>query len=60
MSEIILNRHGIDQVGFEITTEGDSVASCTLNSILLNPSLDYILRVQELNAPISILVPSSS
>lgn len=53
MSEIILNRHGIDQVGFEITTEGDSVASCTLNSILLNPSLDYILRVQELNAPIS-------
>ena len=53
MSEIILNRFGIDQVGFEITTEGDSVASCTLNTILLNPSLDYILRVQELNAPIS-------
>ena len=32
MSEIILNRHGIDQLGFEITTEGDSVASCTLNT----------------------------
>ena len=53
MSEIILNRHGIDQVGFTITTSGDSVASCTLNDLLLNPSLDYMLRVQELNAPIS-------
>jgi hypothetical protein len=53
MSEIILNRHGIDQVGFSITTAGDSVASCTLNDLLLSPSLDYMLRVQELNAPIS-------
>ena len=50
---MILNRHGIDQVGFTITTSGDSVASCTLNDLLLNPSLDYMLRVQELNAPIS-------
>ena len=53
MSEIVLNRHGIDQVGFSITSQGDSVASCTLNDLLLNPSLDYMLRVQELNAPIS-------
>jgi hypothetical protein len=53
MSEIILNRHGIDQVGFSITTAQDNVASCTLNDLLLNPSLDYMLRVQELNAPIS-------
>ena len=54
MSEnIILNRHGIDQVGFSITTPGDSVASVTLNDLLLDPSLDYMLRVQELNAPIS-------
>ena len=53
MSEIIRNRHGIDQVGFSITTQGDSVASCTLNDLLLNPSLDYMLRVQELHAPIS-------
>ena len=54
MSEnIILNRHGIDQVGFSITTPGQSVASVTLNDLLLNPSLDYMLRVQELNAPIS-------
>ena len=53
MSEIILNRHGIDQVGFSITTNGDSVGSCTLNDLLLNPTLDYMLRVQELNAPVS-------
>ena len=53
MSEIVLNRHGIDQVGFSITTQGDSIASCTLNDLLLNPSLDYMLRVQLLTAPIS-------
>ena len=53
MSEIILNRHGIDQTQFSITTIGDSVASCTLNDLLLDPSLDYMVRVQELNAPIS-------
>ena len=53
MSEIILNRHGLDQVGFSITTTADSVASCTLNDLLLDPTLDYMLRVQELNAPVS-------
>ena len=53
MSEIVLNRHGLDQVGFSITTSADSVASCTLNDLLLDPTLDYMLRVQELNAPVS-------
>ena len=53
MSEIVLNRHGIDVVGFELSTVGDNVASVTLNDLLLDPSLDYMLRVQELNAPVS-------
>ena len=53
MSEIVLNRQGIDQVGFSISTAGDSVASCTLDDLLLDPSLEYMLRVQELNAPVS-------
>jgi len=53
MSEIVLNRHGLDQVGFSITTSADNVASCTLNDLLLDPTLDYMLRCQELNAPVS-------
>jgi hypothetical protein len=50
---IVLNRHGLDQVGFSITTPGDSVASCTLNDLLLSPANDYMLRCVELNAPVS-------
>ena len=53
MSEIIINRHGVEQQRFSITTSGDSVASCTLDDLLLNPELDYVMRVQQLDAPMS-------
>ena len=53
MSEIIINRHGVELQRFSITTSGDSVASCTLDDLLLNPELDYVLRVQQLDAPMS-------
>ena len=55
MSEVILNRIGVDHVNFNLVTSGDSVATCTLNDLLLDPNLDYMLRVSELNAPMSSL-----
>ena len=48
---VILNRHGIDHVSFNITTTGNNVASCTLDSLLLDSTKNYLMRVTELNAP---------
>lgn len=53
MSEVILNRIGVDHVNFNITTSGDSVATCTLDKVMLDPTLEYLLRVSELNCPMS-------
>ena len=55
MSQVILNRIGVDLVNFNITQSGDSIATCSLNDLLLDPNLDYMLRVSELNAPMSSL-----
>ena len=55
MSEVILNRIGVDHVNFNITTSGDNVATCTLKNLLLDPTLEYMVRVSELNAPMSSL-----
>ena len=55
MSEVILNRIGVDHVNFNLTTSGDSVAGCTLQNLLLDPTLEYMMRVSELNAPMSSL-----
>ena len=54
MSEVVLNRIGVDHVNFNITTSGDSVATCSLkNKLLLDPNLEYLVRVSELNGPMS-------
>ena len=55
MSEVILNRIGVDHVNFNLTTSGDNVATCTLQNLLLDPTLEYMMRVSELNAPMSSL-----
>ena len=51
MTDVILNRHGLDHVGFTMTTTGSHVASVTLDKLLLDPTKEYVLRVNELNAP---------
>ena len=48
---VILNRLGIDHVGFNLTTTGDNTAQCTLDSLLLDSTKEYVMRVTELNAP---------
>ena len=55
MSEVILNRIGVDHVNFNLLTSGDNVATSTLNDLLLDPNLEYMMRVSELNAPMSSL-----
>ena len=55
MSQVILNRIGVDLVNFNITETGNSVATCSLNDLLLDPNLEYMIRVSELNAPMSSL-----
>ena len=51
MSNVTLNRHGIDHVAFTLTTTGSNVASATLDKLLLDPTKQYVLRINELNAP---------
>ena len=51
MTNVILNRHGVDHVSLSLSTTGSSTASTTLDNLLLDPALDYIARVTELNAP---------
>ena len=51
MSEVVLNRTGVDQVNFNMTTSGNSVASCMLQELLLDPTQEYLVRVSELNCP---------
>lgn len=53
MTDVTLNRHGVDHVAFTMTTTGSSVASATLDKLLLDPTKEYVLRVNELNAPTS-------
>ena len=53
MTDVTLNRFGIDHVSFTMTTTGSSVASATLDKLLLDPTKEYVLRVNELNAPTS-------
>ena len=55
MSQVVLNRIGVDHATLNITTSGDSVATCALNDLLLDPNLEYMIRVSELNAPMSSL-----
>ena len=55
MSEVVLNRIGVDHVNFNLTTSGSNTAACTLNDLLLDPTLEYLIRVSELNAPMSVL-----
>ena len=55
MSEVVFNRMGVDHVNFSMTTSGNSIATTTLNDLLLDPNLEYLLRVSELMAPISSL-----
>ena len=55
MSQFVLNRIGVDHATLNITTSGDSVATCALNDLLLDPNLEYMIRVSELNAPMSSL-----
>ena len=53
MTDVTLNRHGVDHVGFTMTQTGSHVTSATLDKLLLDPTKDYVLRVNELNAPTS-------
>ena len=53
MTDVTLNRHNVDHVSFTMTTTGSSVASATLDKLLLDPTKEYVLRVIELNAPTS-------
>ena len=53
MTDVTLNRFGVDHVGFTMTTTGCNVASATLDKLLLDPTKEYVLRVNELNAPTS-------
>ena len=55
MSDVVLNRIGIDHVSLNMTTMGDSIASTTLNELLLDPTKEYVCRITELNAPVSSL-----
>lgn len=55
MSEVILNRTGVDHVQLNLTTSGSQIASCTLQDLLLDPTQEYVLRVSELSCPMSSL-----
>jgi hypothetical protein len=55
MTDVILNRLGVDHVSLNMTTTGDNVASATLNELLLDPTLEYVMRISELNAPVNSL-----
>ena len=63
MTQVVLNRHGVDHVSLTMTTTGSHVASATTNSQLLDPTLSYVLRVNELNCPtntIPIFAPNTN
>ena len=51
MTQVVLNRHGVDHVSLTMTTTGHHVASATTNSQLLDPTLEYVLRINQLNCP---------
>ena len=51
MTDVTLNRNGVDHVGFTMTTTGSNVASATLDKLLLDPTKEYVLRITSLNAP---------
>jgi hypothetical protein len=51
--DVVLNRIGLDHVSMNISESGSSVSSVTLDELLLDPTKDYVMRVTELNAPIS-------
>ena len=53
MTQVVLNRFGVDHVELTMTTSGSNVASATTDNQLLNPTLDYVLRINELNCPTS-------
>lgn len=55
MTDVVLNRIGIDHVSLTMTTQGSSVAMTTLNELLLDPTKEYCCRVTEINAPINSL-----
>ncbi len=51
MSNFVVNKNGLDQVTFEMTTTGRNEASINLREALLDERLDYVFCVDSCTVP---------